>query len=73
MANSPELKPQAATAITNILNVIIMKRVILILAIILSNASFFSCTDSDLNEENSIDELAIEGEDAEILPPDDDQ
>ena len=50
-----------------------MKRVFLILSIIVSNLTLFSCTTSDLAEDISIEEVATEGEDGEINPdPDDD-
>ncbi|GAA3521062.1 hypothetical protein GCM10022393_39250 [Aquimarina addita] len=49
-----------------------MKRVILIVTVILSNITLFSCTTSDLADEISVEELATEGEDEEILPEEDD-
>lgn len=47
-----------------------MKRVFLILTMIISNVTLFSCTTSDIADEIGIEELATEGEEGEI-PPDD--
>ncbi|WP_219009386.1 hypothetical protein [Aquimarina litoralis] len=44
-----------------------MKRVILILTVIISNATLFSCTTSDIAEEIAIEELATEGEDGSTV------
>jgi len=49
-----------------------MKRVILILTVIISNATLFSCTTSDVAEEIAIEELATEGEEGQIPPDDED-
>lgn len=43
-----------------------MKRVILILTIILSNVTLFSCTTSDITEEIGIEEVATEGEEGTV-------
>ncbi|MBP2831888.1 hypothetical protein J8281_06775 [Aquimarina sp. U1-2] len=43
-----------------------MRKAILILGIILFNMSLFSCTTSDLAEEIGIEEVATEGEEAEV-------
>ena len=47
-----------------------MKRVILI--IIISNTTLFSCTTTDLVEESGLETLATEGEEGQI-PPDDEE
>ncbi|GAA4271474.1 hypothetical protein U6A24_12880 [Aquimarina gracilis] len=43
-----------------------MRRVFLILTIIMTNVTLFSCTTSDLTEEIGIEEFATEGEEAEV-------
>ncbi len=50
-----------------------MRRVFLILTIILSNVTLFSCTSSELAEEVGIEELGTTGEDGDILPPEEDE
>ncbi|WP_160114661.1 hypothetical protein [Aquimarina sp. AU474] len=49
-----------------------MRRVFLILTIIMTNVTLFSCTTSDLAEEIGIEELATEGEDGEPVEENDD-
>ena len=50
-----------------------MKRVILILIIIISNITLFSCTTPDLVEESGLETLATEGEEEEILPEEEEE
>ncbi len=43
-----------------------MRRVFLILTIIITNVTLFSCTTSDIAKEIGIEEFATEGEDGEV-------
>ncbi|WP_164914067.1 hypothetical protein [Aquimarina sediminis] len=48
-----------------------MKRILLILTIIISNVTLFSCSTPKIVDEIGIEEVATEGEDEEILPDED--
>lgn len=51
-----------------------MKKIIILLAIILINMNFISCTKSDLAEEENLIENATEGDNEQVYPdPEDDE